>query len=315
MSLPLHDEMKFGLFSALTDPDSVRAEVALAEECGLTSLWAGDHIAFTGPIMDPFVTLSHAAACSRTLSFGTCIYLAPLRHPGPTAKQAATLDHFCGGRFTFGLGVGGEFPREYELAGVALNERGARLGESIEVMKKLWTGAPVSHQGRFFSFPEVAMLPAPVQPGGPPIWCGGRQKGALRRAGRLADGYISYVVTPEMFANALDEVAAGAEAAGREIERFGTGHLLFVWIEDAYETALDVVSEHLSARYGMDFRKPAQRYAALGSPADVATAIMAFRDAGVRQFVIDFTGPQARRGDQARRFMADVAPLLSMTQD
>ena len=67
-------------------------------------------------------------------------------------------------------------------------ERGARLSESIAVMRKLWSGEPVYHDGRFFAFPEVHMQPAPVQPGGPPIWCGGRSNAALRRAGRLADG-------------------------------------------------------------------------------------------------------------------------------
>ena len=310
MSVPLVDGLKFGLMSVLSKPSVVRATVALAEECGLDSLWAGDHIAFTGPIPDALTGLTYASALSDTLTFGTSVFLAPLRHPGPLAKQIATLDRFAGGRFILGLGVGGEFPIEFALAGVPVEERGGRLSETIEVLKLLWSAEPVSYEGKYFSFPEVKMEPPPAQPGGPPIWCGGRQKAALRRAGRLADGYISYVVTPEMFANALSEVAAGAEAAGRELESFGSGHLLFAWIEDDYETALDVATAHLSKRYAMDFRKAAGRYAALGSPADVAARIDAFRAAGVRQFVLDFTGRPAERDDQCRRFMADVVPLL-----
>ncbi len=121
----------------------------------------------------------------------------PLRHPTPVAKQIATLDHLTGGRFVFGVGIGGEFPREYEGCGVPLNERGARLSEGIEVIRKLWTGERVSHGGRFYNFKDVKMTPVPRQPGGPPIWCGGRSEAALRRAARLADGWFSTPSRPK----------------------------------------------------------------------------------------------------------------------
>ena len=87
------------------------------------------------------------------------VYLLPLRHPGPVAKQVSTLDHLSEGRLIFGVGVGGEFPREYALAGVPLEERGARLSEGIAVLRKLWSGEKVAHEGRFYPFPEVQMLP------------------------------------------------------------------------------------------------------------------------------------------------------------
>jgi alkanesulfonate monooxygenase SsuD/methylene tetrahydromethanopterin reductase-like flavin-dependent oxidoreductase (luciferase family) len=140
---------------------------------------------------------------------------------------------------------------------------------------------------------------------------GGRADRALARAGRLGDGWISYVVTPEMFRTSLGKIAAAAEAAGRRIERFGTGHLLFTRLDDGYETALETATTTLSRRYGSDMRRAAERYAALGRPADVAERIRAFHAAGVRHLAIDLLGPYEERPAQIDRFAAEVLPLLA----
>ena len=311
LPVPVADELKFGLMTRLPDPAEIRARVAGVEKAGLDSIWVGDHVAFTSPIQDPLVSLSYAAACSDKLTFGTSVYLLPLRHPTPVAKQVSTLDQMTNGRLIFGVGVGGEFPREFEACGVDVKERGGRLSEGIQVVKKLWSGKPVSHDGRYFNFDETHMQPAPVQAGGPPIWCGGRSKAALERAGRLCDGYISYVVTPQMFAESLDTIAQAREAAGRNGSTFGTAHLLFARVDKDYDTALDVAAHHLSIRYAMDFRKAAQRYAALGAGADVAAAINKFVEAGARHIVVDLIGPEEEKLDHLARFAAEVMPLLS----
>ena len=234
------------------------------------------------------------------LTLATGVYLLPLRHPTAVAKQVGTLDKLAGGRLIFGVGVGGEFPNEYAACGVPVNERGARMSEGISVLKKLWTGESVSNDGRFYPFDDVRMLPRPTSPGGPPVWCGGRSAPALRRCGRLADGWISYVVTPDAYREGLNAIEAAATAAGRDIGSFGTGHLLFARIDDNPERALDVASESLSERYAMDFRKATQRYAALGKPEQVAEKIMEFVHAGVRHFMLDFVGPFEDRLAAAR---------------
>ena len=310
MSLPLDDRMRFGWMTAMGDAAQVREVVALAERAGLDSLWVGDHIAFAVPIMDPLLQLAQAAVLSERLLLGTSVYLLPLRHPVPVAKQVATLDRLCGGRLRFGVGVGGEFPNEYAACGVPLQERGARLSEGIEVLRKLWRGESVSHAGRFYPFADVRMLPPPVQPGGPPIWCGGRSPAALARAGRIADGWVSYVVTPQMYREALAAIAAAAETAGRAVERFDTAHLLFFRIDESFEAAWDVATEHLSERYASDFRGPAKKYCALGRPADVAAQIDEFRAAGVRHLILDAVSPAAERHAQIARFASEVLPLL-----
>lgn len=291
--------------------DDLVAFVEDVEAKGFDEIWLGDHVSFAIPFLDPLLMIAQAAVASRRLVFGTGVYLLPLRHPGPVAKMTATLDHLTEGRFIFGVGVGGEFPKEYEVCGVPREERGRRLTESIEAIRALWSGKPASYGGEHFRFEDVPMLPPPRQTGGPPIWCGGRRSPALRRAGQLADGYVSYVVTPEMFARALAEIDGAAEAAGRENAPFGTGHLLFARIDDSYERALDIATESLSRRYAMDFRKAAARYAALGTGEQVAERIVEFHRAGARHIVVDLVGPYDRRAEQIERFASDVMPLLA----
>ena len=311
MSLPLASKLTFGLHSQLPDPDAARRLVRLAEDGGFTSIHVGDHLAFALPILDPFVQLAQVATLSSTLKVGTSVYLLPLRHPTPVAKQAATLDRISNGRFIFGLGVGGEFPGEFAAAGVPHNQRGARLNEGIEVLRKLWTGEPVSHEGRFFPFPETLMLPKPVRPGGPPLWVGGRTEAAFKRAGRLCDGYISYVVTPERFQNALSSIGAHYEAAGRDLPEYGSAHLLFTRLGPTYEQAYDDANALLSKRYAMDFSRATKRYAALGAPADMAETINGFFEAGCRHLELEFLGTPEERDAQIEQFGKEVRPLLS----
>lgn len=308
--LPLADDVEFGFMAIAADVAAARETAEFADTHGFESVWTGDHMAFPMPILDPLLQLELIAAFNPRITVGTAVYLLPLRHPTTVAKQVATIDRITGGRFIFGVGIGGEFPVEYEACGVPVGERGARMSEAIPILKGLWSGEPFSSNERFYPIPELTMLPPPVQAGGPPIWCGGRSEAALSRIGRMADGWVSYVVTPDRYREGLETIANEAEAVGRKIDRFGTAHLLFAWIDDDYDRALDAATEHLSMRYAMDFRSPAQRYAALGSPSDVAAKIAEFRDAGIRHFVLDMTGPFEERDAQLERFAAEVRPLL-----
>lgn len=311
MDLPLDERLTFGFHTRLENPDLVRAAVNLAERCGYTAISVGDHLAYANPILDPLVQLAAAAALTRKVTMITGVYLLPLRHPGPVAKQVASLDHMTEGRLIFGVGVGGEFPSDYEVAGVPIAERGARLSEGIEVLRKLWTGEKVSHQGRFYAFKDVQMLPKPVQPGGPPIWCGGRSDAALRRAARQGDGWMSYVVTPAMHRAGLEKIATFAAEAGRKLSRFGTAHLLFARFGKTREEALDEAAKHLSVRYAMDFRKATERYCALGRPEDVAETVRQFHAAGTRTIIVDMIGRPEEREEQFQQFSEEVMPLVA----
>lgn len=310
MDLPLDGALRVGCIGGYPSREHARRGVELARRCRFDSLWVGDHVAFPMPILDPLLQLAQLSAWSEDLLLGTSVYLLPLRHPVLVAKQVAALDVLCGGRFVFGVGVGGEFAGEYAACEVPVGERGARLEAAIPLVRALARGEKTGGDARFYAFPETQLAPAARQAGGPPIWCGGRAPAALERMGRLADGWISYVVTPERHAEGLARIAASAERAGRRLERFGTAHLLFTWIDDDTEKAHAAATAHLSRRYAMDFSAPARRYAALGRPADVAARVDAFFRAGVRHLILDPTGPADDRDEQLLRFAHEVRPLL-----
>ena len=290
--------------------DELVQMVEQVDRCDFDSLWVGDHISMPIPFLDPLQQIAQAAVISRRLTFGVGVYLLPLRNFAPVAKQVSTLDLMTEGRLIFGVGVGGEFPKEYEASGIPHSERGARLSDGIRVLKKFWSGAPVTHESPFLKFENVAMRPTPWQKGGPPIWCGGRSKPALRRAARIGDGWHSYAITSDMYRDGLALIKETAEEVGRSFSPFGTGHLLFARVSNDYESALDEAADHLSTRYNMNMRPAAERYGAIGTPQDVAEAIRNFYEAGVRHITLDIAGVYERRGEQLERFSSDVLPLL-----
>ena len=117
------------------DIDEMHALVRLVDRCGYDSLWVGDHISFAVAILDPLLQLAQAAVVEPAPDARHIGLSVPLRHPAPVAKQVATLDHLSEGRLIFGVGIGGEFPKEYEVCGVPLGERGARLTDGIPLLR------------------------------------------------------------------------------------------------------------------------------------------------------------------------------------
>jgi len=126
--------------------------------------------------------LARLSAVTERVLIGTSILLLPLYSPAIVAKQVADLDRATGGRVILGIGVGGEYPQEFRACGIPLGERGRRADEAIPLLRRLWSGENVSHDGPFFPMADVKIHPAPIQPGGPPIVVAGRKDVAMRRA-------------------------------------------------------------------------------------------------------------------------------------
>jgi alkanesulfonate monooxygenase SsuD/methylene tetrahydromethanopterin reductase-like flavin-dependent oxidoreductase (luciferase family) len=310
-ALPLNDRIRFGAGIAAGNREAAIEAINSLADCGYDIIWMPDHVAFTGPVSDPLAQLIYFSALKPDLIYGTGVYLLPLRNPVTVAKVVASVDRLMGaGHFIFGIGVGGEFPAEYEACGIPVKERGGRTNESIEIMKRLWTGEPVEHRGKYFSFGKITMLPKPATPGGPPIWIGGRSDAALRRAARLGDGWMPYVITADRFAEGLEFIAREAELAHRDFTSFGTAAQIFATIANSYEQGLDIASERLSKRYAMNFREAAKRYAAVGKPADIAQQIGAYIEAGARDIGIDLVCRRSERSAQLEQFAKEVIPLL-----
>src|SRR5215469_14671791 len=220
--------IRFGAFLMLHPPEEQFAIARRVDELGYDSLWTGDHVSFHGPIYESLTLLSSYIGITKRARLGVGVYLLALRHPTIAAKITSTLDTLSGGRLIFGVGVGGENPKEFEASGSPHSERGARVSEAIDVVRTLWRDTPASFKGRFTQFSDVSLDPKPVQQPGPPIWIGGRSDAALARAGRQGDGWVSYVVQAERYAQSLDKIRSAASAAGRKLEGFTAAHLAFV---------------------------------------------------------------------------------------
>jgi probable F420-dependent oxidoreductase len=284
------------------------------EELGFDSLWMGDHVSFYVPILESLSLLAFLAAATERVSLGTSVYLLPLRRPAIAAKTVASVDVLSGGRLIFGIGVGGEFPPEYEVCGVPLKERGSRTDEALEILRRLWTEDGVEHRGRHFGFGPVSIAPKPAQPGGPPVWVGGRREPAFRRAGRFGDGYISHMTSPDGYRANLETMARYAEEAGRRPDPFGTGAFLFTALDDDYEKALERAVGLLAGVYNQPvdrFRKVASDYCLIGRPEDILEQMRRFVAAGARHFVLSpLSDPSAFAETVGERILPEVPGLL-----
>jgi probable F420-dependent oxidoreductase len=297
----MSEKVGCGLMLAGGSREATLAQARLAESFGFDSLWVGDHVAFHVPMLDSLSLLAFLAAATSRVTLGTCVYLLPLRHPTHVAKQTATVDVLSGGRMVLGVGVGGEYPPEFDASGVSVRERGARADEAIPLLRRLWSENDVRHEGTHFRFGPVSLDPKPVQAGGPAVWVGGRSPAAMRRAGRLGDGWVSTMTSPERFRENLARIAEHREAAGRNARPFVPAALLFTALGDAHEPALDRAAELLERLYRRPFREAAAKYCLLGRPADCLEQAACFVEAGARHIVLAPLGDPAGFAERAGR--------------
>ncbi len=255
------------------------------ERFGFDSIWTPDHLSFTQPILDPFTVLGIYAARTKRIVLGTGVFLLPLRHPALVAKQASSLDWLCDGRFVLGVGVGGEFPREFEAAGVPLRERGARTNEAIPILRALWAGKPPPPEGRYFKVPPTPIEPRPTRERNLPIWVGGRSEGALRRAAHLADGYIGYLVDADGFRKRMSRIREIRDTE-RADAPFTAALVAFARIGESRTAAVERTAARLSAMYGAATAPAAARFAIAGTAEDCRQRVAALAAAGVEHLVL-----------------------------
>src|SRR3954470_252443 len=209
------------------DRGAVRAYTERVEELGFAHLLAYDHVLGADPEVhkpwngpydidttfhEPFVLFGYLAAIS-SLELVTGIIILPQRQTALVAKQAAEVDLLTLGKFRLGVGLGWNAV-EYEALGTDFSTRGRRMGEQVELMRKLWTERSVTHHGTYEHVTGAGIAPLPVQQ--PiPVWFGAASEPAFRRAGRLADGWFPMVPPGAP----PPQAGAGGEGAGREAGR------------------------------------------------------------------------------------------------
>jgi len=270
--------VEFGIAMKLLH--DAKAEAQQAEALGFDYLVTGEHISFHIGTANNMVSLAAAAGATERIKLMSGIVLVPLYPPALLAKQVAMLDVVSGGRFSLGVGVGGEFPREFEAVGVPVAERGARTNEALEVIDLLLTQRNVSFEGEFTTLNDITISPSTIQKPRVPIWVAGRKDVAMRRAARFGEGWLPYMYTPEMLAESMTKITGFCEEAGRAPDAVAGGLYIFTCVHESRERALELANEQLSRQYNQDFSKLVHKYTISGSPDDCVEQIRAYVEAG-----------------------------------
>jgi alkanesulfonate monooxygenase SsuD/methylene tetrahydromethanopterin reductase-like flavin-dependent oxidoreductase (luciferase family) len=287
-------------------PDPLRAMLARVAAEGIDHVCVGDHVSFfVGAGSDGLITAASILAAQAELPVYVGLYLLPLRHPVPVARQLATLGQLAPGRLTLGVGIGGEDPHEIEVCGVDPKTRGRRMDECLQVLSRLAEGTPVTFEGEFFSLRDALVLPAPSAR--IPLIVGGRSEAAVRRAARLGDGWLGIWVSPRRFASVRDQIAREAAEAGRDGRRFE--HALNVWCGFAAtrEAAREPLASRMQAYYQMAFG-PFERYSPYGTPEQVAEFLSPYIEAGCSAFNVI---PCADDAETAINAVCELRALLT----
>ncbi|HEY5857511.1 MAG TPA: LLM class F420-dependent oxidoreductase [Aldersonia sp.] len=272
-------------------PDNVAEIAGRAEELGYATLWTYQRLlvpadAPAGPqyrsVLDPVTVLGFAAAVTSRIRLGTGIVNLPFQSPVLLGKQLTTLDVLSGGRLVAGVGLGWS-EEEFVASGVDFARRGARAEEYLAALRAVWGPDPVSFSGEFYTIPSSLIAPKPVQKPHPPLILGGGAPVALRRAGRVGDGWVS-------------SSREDAEALGEKIERVR---------EAAREAGRDPASLRFVCRGVV--RVGQRRKALSGSYDEIRADLERIADAGMDEVFVDLNFDPAVGNP-------DVDPAAAMTR-
>ena len=284
-----------------------------AERAGYDSVWVGDSIT-SKPRMEPLTAMAAVAARTSRVRVGTAVLLNALRHPVHLAHAATTIDNISGGRTVLGLGAGRSnnpmFVEEHAAAGVPIMERASRMEEGIHVMRALWTGEPVNHDGEFYPLKDVALEPTPVQQS-IPLWISSNwvRRGLSRVAG-LGDAWITNVPSTDLFTQCWDRIEQQAGEMGRDPSGIGRCLYISVNLNDDTNAALVEGDQFMQAYYSVPYDIISkQLLCVFGPPQKCIDAIEAFKEAGASYFIVRFASPNQMH--QLTRFTEEVLPHLT----
>jgi probable F420-dependent oxidoreductase len=219
--------IQLALYSSIANPphgedldrcvNETTAEAQLAEACGFDAIFFGEHHQDKdGFLPSPLIVATAMAARTTRLKIGTSVILLPLYHPIHVAEDVATLDIVSHGRTILGVGLGYQ-PADFAMFGVPQAERVGRFEESVEIIRRCWSGERFSFDGTYYQIDQVQMRPPPLQQPAPPLWIGGWAPAAVRRAGRLGDALVAGPSMPlEDMQRLADVYRQAAQETGRE---------------------------------------------------------------------------------------------------
>jgi probable F420-dependent oxidoreductase len=306
------DKLHFGAGMALGAAETAK-EARWMEELGFEYFAAGEHYMRgdpPGPTHASLPLLGVAAGATDQIRVLSSILLTPFYHPTVLAKLTNTLDIASGGRLTLGVGVGGEFPVEFEAAGLQVNQRGRRTNECLEVLRRLWTEEKVSYQGRHFQLKDVTVIPRPAQQPHPPVWVSGRREPAMLRAARFGDGWMPYFYDPDRYRASVETINRLAGEQGRDLTGFQWAYFPYISIYDTVKEAAEVAAEALGGRYlhGGGFRDIVEKYCLLGPVENCIARLQEYIDAGARHIVFSVACPREDRARHLETIAKEIVP-------
>ena len=307
-----HPELHFGASMVLGAAEAA-AEARWMEDLGLEYISAGEHFMRGNP---PGATnaalplLAVAAGATERIRLLSSVVLTPFYHPLMLAKLSTTLDIASGGRLTLGVGVGGEFPVEFQAAGLNVRQRGRRTDECLDILRRLWTQQHVSYQGRHFQMEDVSLNPLPTQQPHPPVWVAGRREAAMRRAVRSGDGWLPYFFNPERYRDSRARITQLAQEEHRDLSGFQWAFFPYIAIYPTVAQAAQVAAQALGGRYlyGGDFVNIVENYCLLGPPERCIQRLQEFIDAGARHIIFSVACPREDRPRHIETIASEIIP-------
>ncbi|HEV8474267.1 MAG TPA: TIGR03619 family F420-dependent LLM class oxidoreductase [Methylomirabilota bacterium] len=279
--------------------------VDLCERSEIDSLWFSERLSSPLPVPEPMTTLAAVAARTTRLKFGPSVFVTPFRTPVLAAREIAMIDYLSGGRMLPAFGIGVEQEREFLAAGVPFKERGRRTDEAIAIMRRCWSEDNVTFEGEFWRLDRITVLPKPVQQP-MPLWIGGNSDAAMRRVGRLGDGWIPSFIAPDRFAAGVRRTQACAAEAGREVPADHFGALVnFCFAPD--RQAARAIAGPFIPRGRVD-DATLEACTAFGPPALLRERLEQYIAAGASKFVVRPLGPPDRMLEQLQQLAEDVVP-------
>ena len=306
-------ELHFGANIALGVADVAKQARWMEELGGYEYIAAGEHFMRGSPPQPTHASLpvmAVAAGATETLRVLSAVILVPFYHPTVLARVTASLDMASGGRLTLGVGVGGEYPVEFEAAGLNVKQRGRRTNECLELLRRLWKGEQVTFEGRHFNLKDVAINPPPVQKPHPPVWVSGRRDVAMLRAVRHGDGWFPYFYSPERYRDSVGKIIEYARVEGRDLSNFQWACYLHTTIYPTQEEAIEVAAEEMGGRYqhGRDFAEIVRDYAAAGTVTHCIDRIQEYIDAGARYIMFSISCRQEDRARHLETIAKEITP-------
>ena len=279
--------------------------IDLCERTEIDSLWFSERLSSPTPMPEPITTMAAIAGRTKRLKFGPSVLTLPFRSPVMLARELAMIDVMSNGRMLPAIGIGAEDERSFRATGVPVRERARRTDEAIAIMRKVWSGEPVTYDGQFWQLDDITVRPAPKQDP-MPLWIGGNSEAAARRAGRLGDGWIPSFIAPEQLESGIRVTLDHAEQAQRDFEIDHFGALMYFCLDDDPAAADALARPYIPP--GRANAETLARCTAFGPPDLVRERLEEYVEAGGSKFILRPMCPPERMMEQLARLAEEVVP-------